>query len=118
KCSALRDAGARRAEPFDPAEPVGTPAVLAPGRQSAGGVDPLLEHLARAVQILDKGGVGPDVTRGEVQVAVRGDELVPIHGGGGVDGTTNVVGWGTGWSTLDPVLRSLEREPLAPEIGR
>lgn len=112
--SDLLDAGALLAEPFDPADPVGTPAVLAPVPQSAGGVDPLLEHLARAVQILDKGGVGPDVTLGEVQVAVRGDELVPIHGGGGVDGTTNVVGWGTGWSTLDPVLRSLEREPLAP----
>ncbi len=110
----LREAGALFAEPFDPADPVGTPGVLAPVPQSAEGVDPLLEHLARAVQVLEVAELGPDVTLGEVQVAVRGDEVVPVHGGTGVDGTANVVGWGTGWSTLDPALAALEREPVAP----
>ena len=108
----LTRAGPLWAEPFDAADPVGTPSGLAsaPGQ----GPDPVLVNLARAVQILDKGGVDVDVTLGEVQVAVRDDEQVPIHGGNSADGTTNIVGFGRSWSTLDPQLTELEREPLAP----
>jgi acyl-homoserine-lactone acylase len=74
-----------------------------------------LVNLARAVQVLEAGELPVDVTLGEVQVAVRNGTLVPIHGGTGVDGVTNVVGWGRGWSTLDPQLTELEREPVAPD---
>jgi acyl-homoserine-lactone acylase len=110
--SDLTEAGALWAEPFDPQDPLRTPAGLAgaPGD----GPDPVLVNLARAVQILDKGGADADVTLGEVQVAVRGDEEVPIHGGNSADGTTNIVGFGRGWATMDPQLIELEREPLAP----
>ena len=108
----LTEAGPLWAEPFDPEEPLRTPAGLAsaPGQ----GPDPVLVNLARAVQILDKGGVDVDVTLGEVQVAVREDEQVPIHGGNGADGTTNIVSFSRSWSTMDPQLTELEREALAP----
>jgi acyl-homoserine-lactone acylase len=110
--SDLTEAGTLWAEPFDPEDPVRTPANLAgaPGQ----GADPVLVNLARAVQILDQGGVEVDVTLGEVQVAVRDDEQVPIHGGNNVDGTTNIVGFGRSWATMDPQLNELEREPVAP----
>jgi acyl-homoserine-lactone acylase len=111
--SDLVEAGELWAVEFDPADPVGTPSGLAPPAPG-GGADPVLENLARAVQVLGAGGVDVDVTLGEVQVAVRNDEAVPIHGGNSADGTTNVVGWGQGWSTLDPWLTGLEREPVAP----
>ena len=110
--SALTEAGPLWAEQFDPADPLRTPAGLASA--PADGPDPVLVNLARAVQILDAGGVDADVTLGEVQVAVRDDEEVPIHGGMGADGTTNVVGFGRSWATMDPQLTELEREPLAP----
>jgi len=108
----LTKAGPLWAQPFDAKDPVGTPSGLAspPGQ----GPDPVLVNLARAVQILDKGGVDVDVTLGEVQVAVRDDEQVPIHGGNSVDGTTNIVSFSMSWATLDPQLTELEREPIAP----
>jgi acyl-homoserine-lactone acylase len=108
----LEDAGALWAEPFDPAEPVATPAGLAPA--PAEGVDPVLVALARAVQVLDVAGVAPDVPLGNVQAARRDGAIVPIHGGAGIDGTTNVVGFGQGWTVLDPELAAIEREPVVP----
>lgn len=111
--SDLREDGALWAEPFDADAPVETPSGLAPAPDGA--PDPALVNLARAVQVLEAGELPVDVTLGEVQVAVRNGTLVPIHGGTGVDGVTNVVGWGRGWSTLDPQLTELEREPVAPD---
>jgi acyl-homoserine-lactone acylase len=107
----LTRAGGLWAQPFDPADPVGTPSGLAAAPEDGG--DPVLERLGMAVQVLQKAGVGAEVTLGEVQVAVRGDTVVPIHGGNSADGTTNIVGWGRSWATLDPALAALEREPLA-----
>lgn len=66
--------------PFDATDPIGTPSGLAPAAD--GGADTLLENLARAVQVIEAGGLGVDVTLGEVQVAIRNGTLVPIHGGG------------------------------------
>jgi len=113
--SDLREQGALWADPFDTDAPVETPSGLPPAPE--GEPDPVLENLARAVQVLDAGGVDVGVTLGEVQVAVRNGVEVPIHGGTGADGVTNVVGWGRGWSTLDPQLTGLEREPVAPGSG-
>lgn len=113
--SDLREQGALWAEPFDIDAPVETPSGLVPAPE--GGPDPVLEHLARAVQVLEAGDVDADVTLGDVQVAVRNGTEVPIHGGTGADGVTNVVGWGRSWSTLDPLLTGLEREPVAPGSG-
>ena len=56
-----------------------------------------------------------DATLGELQQADRDGTLVPIHGGTGRDGTTNVVGWGSGWAIADPSLAALERTRLAPD---
>lgn len=107
----LLDQGALWAEPFDAADPIATPSGLAAA--PAGGADPVLENLARAVQALDAAGLEPDVTLGEAQFALRNGEKVPIHGGSGVDGTTNVVGFGSSASIMDPALDELSRERVA-----
>jgi acyl-homoserine-lactone acylase len=92
---------------------VDTPAGLAPA-PSGGAPDPLLVDLARAVQSLEAVGFAADATLGEVQFALRDGERIPIHGGNARDGTTNVVGWGTEPSVLDPTLLGTERETLVP----
>src|SRR5690606_20787132 len=73
-----------------------------------------VQNLARAVHVLDSAGIAVDATLGEVQFAVRGDERVPIHGGNAFDGTTNIVGYGSGASILDPAITELSREMVAP----
>jgi acyl-homoserine-lactone acylase len=113
----LRGAGRLWARPFDPRRPVDTPSGLAPAPDR--GRDPVLDALARAVQILDSSGIAVDATLGDVQFAQRGRHRIPIHGGDDVDGTTNVVGGdggrGTEASILDPQLAATarEREPVA-----
>ncbi|HEY6415556.1 MAG TPA: penicillin acylase family protein, partial [Acidimicrobiales bacterium] len=109
----LTRAGALWAEPFDPERPVDTPAGLAPA-PGGGAPDPVLVDLARAVQSLEAAGFAADATLGEVQFALRDGNRVPIHGGNARDGTTNVVGWGTDPSILDPTLLGTERETLVP----
>jgi acyl-homoserine-lactone acylase len=109
----LTRAGALWAEPFDPERPVDTPAGLAPS-PGGGAPDPVLVNLARAVQSLEAAGFAADATLGEVQFALRDGERIPIHGGNARDGTTNVVGWGTDPSILDPTLLGTERETLVP----
>ncbi len=110
---AQTEAGALWADEFDAEDPVATPSGLAaaPGE----GPDPVLVALGRAVQTLDAADLPVDVTLGDVQQAERGGTMVPIHGGSGVDGTTNVVAWGRGWSTLDPALVALERTPVTTD---
>lgn len=105
------DAGPLWAEPFDPERPVETPSGLA--QPSEGQPDLVLEHLARAVQILDREGIPVDATLGDVQFALRDGEKVPIHGGDNFDGTTNIVGFGTSASILDPALDELDAEEVA-----
>ncbi|HEX6310411.1 MAG TPA: penicillin acylase family protein [Acidimicrobiia bacterium] len=106
----LRAEGRLWAEPFDPDHPVETPSGLAVA--PAGGPDPVLELLARAVQILGAAGVPVDATLGDTQFALRNGTRVPIHGGNNFDGTTNIVGY-SGASILDPALE-IERELVAP----
>jgi acyl-homoserine-lactone acylase len=103
------------AEPFDAAQPLATPSGLV--EAPAAGDDPVVINLARAVQALELAGFAPDVTLGEAQFALRDGTTVPIHGGGYVDGTTNVVGFGRGWSILDPTLEALERDVLTEGSG-
>lgn len=97
-----RGAGLLWAKPFDPTDPLHTPGGLAPA--PASGADPLLQLLGRAVQSLRAAGYQPDVRLGEIQFALRNGKRIPIHGGAGVDGTTNVVNTGTGATILDPAL--------------
>lgn len=106
------DAGTLWAQPFDPTDPLGSPSGLAAA--PAAGDDPVLVALARSVQILDNAGVAVDVALGDVQVAVRGTTLVPIHGGNSADGVTNVVGYGSRSLTSDPGVTGLKRTTLVP----
>lgn len=83
------------AEPFDAARPVETPSglVAAP----AEGSDPVLVNLGVAVQVLGAAGVALDAPLGEVQIDGRlPEERLPVPGGTGADGVTNIVGWGGG----------------------
>ena len=105
----LLDEGPLWAEPFDPADPVGTPSGLHP---AAEGEDDVLVNLARAVQTLKGAGFEVSVPLGDIQFAMRDGDKVPIHGGNALDGTTNVVGFGRGYSILDPTLAELDRELL------
>ncbi len=91
------------AEPFDPARPVDTPSglVAAP----ADGPDPVLVNLGRAVQILGVAGVPLDAELGSVQIDGRvPDQRLPVPGGLGVDGVTNVVSYGQGSSSTSEEL--------------
>src|ERR671911_608572 len=107
----LTEAGALWADAFEPDRPVDTPGGLAPAPAAP---DPVLENLARAVQILEVAGLPVDVALGEVQFARRDGETVPVHGGNARDGTTNIVGYGSAASILDPALAEVKREPVAP----
>jgi acyl-homoserine-lactone acylase len=90
------------AVPFDAARPVDTPSGLAPA--PAAGPDPVLVHLAEAVQLMGTAGKALDTPLGEMQSADRNGEMVPIHGGTGLDGVTNVVGYSSKpGSTLEPI---------------
>ena len=106
----LGDAGPLWAQPFDADRPVETPSGLAPA--PGDGVDPVLEDLARAVQIVEAAGIAVDATLGEVQFALRNGQVVPIHGGTNVDGATNIVGFGSGWSIRDPALLEAEWDSI------
>ncbi|HEX6568576.1 MAG TPA: penicillin acylase family protein, partial [Acidimicrobiales bacterium] len=111
---ALTEAGALWGTAFDPTQPVATPGGLAPAPAGGPAADTVLQNLARAAQVLDTAGIPVDATLGEAQFALRDGERIPIHGGNAFDGTTNVVGFGRGWSTLDPALTGLTRELVAP----
>jgi acyl-homoserine-lactone acylase len=84
---------------FDPADPVNTPSGLAP--PPATGPDPVLVALARSVQTITKAGFAIDAPLGEVQVDGRGSKL-PIAGGTGAEGLTNVVDYDGRLAALDP----------------
>jgi acyl-homoserine-lactone acylase len=97
--------GTHLTEPFDPADPVGTPGVPAP--LDAGDVanDPMLVSLAAGLERLDLGGIEYDARLGDVQYfqpsggAPPGGAPMdlgpsfPWHGGDGtLDGAFNAIG--------------------------
>lgn len=85
----LRQAGALFATPFDPDDPVATPARLTPA--PGDGPDPVAAVVAHAVVALERAGVAIDAPLGDVQWAQRGEHRVPVHGGGEGDGVCNVL---------------------------
>jgi len=85
----LGDVGALWATAYDPDDPVATPCGLTPPPAEA--TDPLLLALGRGVRALIQAGVPVDAPLGDVQWVLRGDERVPIHGGGEIEGIANVV---------------------------
>ena len=74
------------ATPFNAADPVHTPRGLSaePAITSK-----ILGALAKAVDLLETAKVPLDAPWGQVQVAVRGDQRIPVHGGEGEDGVLN-----------------------------
>lgn len=109
----LLDKGPLWADAFDADDPVETPRGLA--EADSDGTDPTLENLARAVQVLERAEVPLDAELGDVQFSYRGGERIPIHGGNGADGVTNIVGWSSTFGTLDPFVLSLRGVPVAPK---
>jgi len=78
------------ATPFDKALPATTPAGLGPAQKD--GVDLVLTGLATAVALLDKAGVALDAPLGQAQYDARvPQQRLPIPGGLGSEGVTNVV---------------------------
>ena len=109
--SQLREAGTLWAAPFDAARPVDTPAGLADAP-----VEPVwAANLARAVQIMERTDQPVDAALGDLQFADRNGTRVPIHGGTNFDGTINIVDYGRGQSTLEPV--PTRGSTVAPRSG-
>lgn len=76
---------------FDADEPVSTPTGPVPA--PAGEPDPILVPMARASQTITAAGFALDAPLGDLQIdgRVPGQRL-PVPGGGGAEGVTNVVG--------------------------
>ncbi len=87
--------------PFDPSDPIGTPSGLAP---AIGGDDQVLATLATAVDEVRSGGFALDAPLGDLQFADRGGKRIPIHGGTGSEGVTNIVTFSNDHSTSEPSM--------------
>lgn len=109
--------------PFDPADPVDTPAGI-PDTARGTADDPLLQSLASALDRLDAASIAYDATLGDVQtyrpsggVPPGGEpvalaEPIPWHGGdGNLDGAFNAVGVVT-----SPVAEDTRYPRLAPTV--
>ena len=103
--AAFRGAGPLFADAFDPANPTTTPSTPA----TNGG--PLLQAMARAVQVVTEAGFEVDTTLGAAQFTERSETRIPIHGGRGSEGVTNVVDWSASSSSSEPVPE--RGEPVA-----
>ncbi|WP_437779579.1 penicillin acylase family protein [Sorangium sp. So ce1097] len=102
------DAGKLYAQPFDPEDPLQTPRdLVAP---PAEGPDPIVVALAEATRVLALAGLDPSTPLGEAQFTNKGDDVIPIHGGLGEEGVTNIIGYlpGGANSTLLPRLNTGE----------
>ncbi|MBX3313014.1 MAG: penicillin acylase family protein [Actinobacteria bacterium] len=107
----LVDGGPLWATPFDPEDPLHTPAGLAPA--PASGPDPIVTAATEALALLERAGVAPDARLGDVQWVARGSERVPIHGGSEPDGVANIMTGVTALTptTLQPPVEPAERLP-------
>lgn len=92
----LREVGDLFAEPFDPVEPIATPAGLGDGELA-------LSRLGQAVINLETAGFPLDVTFGDLQYTLRGDVRVAIHGGTNHEGIENSIGYNGERTTTEPV---------------
>jgi acyl-homoserine-lactone acylase len=90
------------AVPFDPAKPIDTPNGVADPAQA-------LQKLGAAIALLDRQHIPLDATLGSLQHDGRvppGPTRISIGGGTGSEGVTNVVGWSSAKSTLEPTPAS------------
>lgn len=97
------------ATPFDAAAPLETPTGLSTETTDAG-EDAALAALARAVQLFGKFGIEVESTLGSLQIDGRQSETpIPIPGGTGQEGVTNVVGYSSSNSSTS------EEPPARPD---
>ena len=96
----LIDAGSLFADPFDPDDPVETPATLADA-------DTALQSLGIAVLRLEQAGIDLDAPLGDVQFLRKGTVDVPVLGGQSIEGTIAIATFSEGASgtLLPPVQR-------------
>jgi len=73
---------------------------------------PLLDSLATAVQILTKAGFAVDSTLGAAQFTERSGNRVPVHGGNGTEGVTNIVTWSGNDTSTEP--QPTRGDPVVP----
>lgn len=93
-------AGALFQNNFDPKQPVTTPSVLAAPKD---GTDTALVNLGRAVLVLKSAGIALETPLGKLQYSDKRPGRIPIHGGdGALEGLTNVVGFGSNRTSLEP----------------
>lgn len=90
--------------PFDANDPVNTPR----GMRT---IDPLValtarQKVAQAMKTLDDLGLDYTKPLGQIQVAVRGDKRIPIHGGSTIDVYNTMVGSPIGDGQFDVILGS------------
>lgn len=95
----LDDAGLLYATPFDPADPVWTPAGLAAPAADLS-TDRVMVALAEGTLALQQAGVALDARLGDVQYQLKDGEQFGVPGGGYTDGTIAVVAWSGGNDTL------------------
>lgn len=70
--------------PFDATDPVGTPSGI-------GSSELAVQALDAAIDLLNSAEIPLDTTLGDVQVAVRGDARIPMHGGFSLEGVANLI---------------------------
>jgi len=87
---ALLDSGALFRVPFDPLDPVATPAELREPPEDPAD-DRILEALAGAVVRLRQAGIPLDATLAQAQYTLRAGRKIPIHGGVSAEGVANLV---------------------------
>ncbi len=102
--------GALFDDAFDPARPTLTPS--SPAVDTA----PLLQAMARAVQIITTAGFAADTTLGASQFTERSETRIPIHGGTDRDGVTNVVSWSGRSSSSEPAPERGEAVALGSSL--
>lgn len=85
----LFDEGIMFATPFDPNDPIETPNTLV--TPDEGEEDFALQALAGGALRLRRANISPTATLRDVQYTYKGDERVPIHGGGRNEGITNLI---------------------------
>jgi acyl-homoserine-lactone acylase len=100
--AAFENAGVLFDDVFDPARPTTTPGV------ASADATPLLEAMARAVQTITNAGFALETTLGASQFTERSETRIPIHGGNGADGVTNIVTWSNRSSSSEPVPQRSE----------
>ncbi len=71
----------------------------------------MLQAMARAVQIITEAGFALDSTLGAAQFTERSETRIPIHGGNGREGVTNVVTWTDSSTSTEPTPE--RGEPVA-----